>query len=324
MAKQKASPTEYRNYFLPMNFPVLLLAGDHWRISDVPSGRLHFHNCLEIGICHSDGGTMEFFGNPVHFQAGDVTVVPRNVPHTTYSDPGKESLWSYIYLSPRDLFRGLLPSSWQNYDLSVYSFKGYKYILNREDYPNVHHLATQVARELQELRPSYQLSAKGLLLSLYIELYRIESMAEDGQDNGSHSPKRDEERSPERMLTIAPVLDYIEDNYMQQFTMEDLSQLCHLSSTHFRRVFHEIMGTSPLDYVNNTRIMKACGLLRSTEASVLDISEMVGFRSVSSFNRCFSRIMQMPPREYRRQMQQADSRTSNLPALEYAGWLFPE
>ena len=42
MAKSKNSVTEYRNYYLPMNFPVLLLSGEHWRISDVPSGRPHF------------------------------------------------------------------------------------------------------------------------------------------------------------------------------------------------------------------------------------------------------------------------------------------
>ena len=91
---------------------------------------------------------------------------------------------------------------------------------------------------------------------------------------------------------------------MQQFSIEYLADLCHWSPTHFRRVFHDIMGTSPLDYVNNTRILKSCILLRSTEHSILDISEMVGFHSVSSFNRYFIKLMQMSPREYRKQMQQ--------------------
>lgn len=54
MAKSKRAVTEYRSYYLPTHFPVLLLSGDYWKISDIPSGSLHFHNCLEIGICHSD------------------------------------------------------------------------------------------------------------------------------------------------------------------------------------------------------------------------------------------------------------------------------
>ncbi|KAF6591577.1 helix-turn-helix transcriptional regulator, partial [Paenibacillus sp. EKM208P] len=78
-------------------------------------------------------------------------------------------------------------------------------------------------------------------------------------------------------------------------TMDFLADLCHLSTTHFRRKFHEIMGTSPLDFLNSTRIEEACKQLKSTEDSILSISEQVGFHSISSFNRCFSRLMGKPP-----------------------------
>ncbi|MCR4756979.1 MAG: AraC family transcriptional regulator, partial [Butyrivibrio sp.] len=64
MSKPKKTVIEYRNYELPLNFPILLLTGDRWHISDVKSGKLHFHNCLEIGICHSDSGMIEFDNDP--------------------------------------------------------------------------------------------------------------------------------------------------------------------------------------------------------------------------------------------------------------------
>jgi len=128
----------------------------------------------------------------------------------------------------------------------------------------------------------------------------------------------------ESPLSIAPALDYIEDNYAQQFTINDLADLCHWSPTHFRRVFHDIMGTSPLDFVNNTRITKACMMLRTTEDSILNISENVGFRSVSSFNRYFIKKMEMSPRDYRKQMQQSDMRVEGQQIKEYSGWMYPE
>lgn len=321
MAKQKNIITEYRSYYLPMHFPVLLLSGDYWKISDVPSGRLHFHNCLEIGICHSHGGNMEFYGEPFPFQEGDVTVIPRNVPHTTYSNTGTESRWSYLFFDPHALFQGLLPGTWKNYDLSIYAFKGYKHILHRKDYPGIYRIMLNIIRELEEQRPNYQISVRGLLLSLYIDLYRIQS-AETGI--APPSGKNEASIEQENSLVIAPALEYIEDNYMQQFSIEYLADLCHWSPTHFRRVFHDIIGTSPLDFVNNTRIMKSCMLLRSTEESILDISEMVGFHSVSSYNRYFTKIMQMTPREYRKQMALSDKKLETQSVLEYAGWLFPE
>jgi len=326
MAKPKNVVTEYRNYYLPMHFPVLLLSGDYWKISDVPSGRLHFHNCLEIGICHSDSGLIEIFGEPMAFQEGDVTVIPKNVPHTTYSNPGLESHWSYIYIDPRELFRNLLPANWQDYDLADFPISSFRPILNREQFPQVYNLVMAAIQELEEQKPCFQISARGLLLSLYIEIYRIENIEKigGGADNKEKKEPPEAEISTKNALVIAPALNFIENNYMQQFSIEYLADLCHWSTTHFRRVFHDIMGTSPLDFVNNTRISKACGLLRSTEESVLDISETVGFHSVSSFNRCFIKIMQVSPRDYRKQMQKSDNRTDSKSILEYAGWMYPE
>lgn len=325
MAKTKGTVTEYRNYYLPLHFPVLLLSGDYWKISDIPSGRQHFHNCLEIGICHSDSGFIEIFGEPIPFREGDITVIPQNVPHTTYSSPGVESRWSYIYMDPKDLFKGLLPSTWQNTDLSIYSLKDFQPLFHKEEHPYLHQLVKGAIKELEEQRLSYQLSAKGLLLSLYIEIYRAEMYEKQGGvSQNSDNEFRATLQELESPLSIAPALDYIEDNYAQQFTINDLADLCHWSPTHFRRVFHDIMGTSPLDFVNNTRITKACMMLRTTEDSILNISENVGFRSVSSFNRYFIKKMQMSPRDYRKQMQQSDMRVETQAIREYSGWMYPE
>ena len=186
--------------------------------------------------------------------------------------------------------------------------------------------------ELEEQNPCYQISARSLLCSLYIELYRIESLGGVNPDTAKPDSleilalqeRKKEGEIAENSLVISPALEYIEKNYMQQFSIEYLADLCHWSPTHFRRVFHDIMGTSPLDYVNNTRILKSCILLRSTEHSILDISEMVGFHSVSSFNRYFIKLMQMSPREYRKQMQQSEKKAENQSILEFAGWMRPE
>lgn len=99
MPRKKKPVIEYRHYSLPIHFPVLLLSGDRWRISDIKSEHLHFHNHLEIGICYSDSGIMEIKGEAVPFKAGDVTFLPRYLPHTTYSSPDTASLWSYLFFT---------------------------------------------------------------------------------------------------------------------------------------------------------------------------------------------------------------------------------
>ncbi len=316
MAKNKPVVTEYRDYYLPPPFPVLLLSGDYWRISDVISPRLHFHNCLEIGICHSDDGFMSFYGRETPFREGDVTVVPRNVPHTTYSSGGKASLWSYLMIDPKGLFRDLLPAAWQHYDLLSYEFQNFRYILSSAQYPSVYQLAMMIVEEMRLQRPGYQLITRGLLFSLYVEIYRIES--EETPDSFSQN------NAPPHSTGIMPALDYIENYYMQQFSIEDLAKLCHWSPTHFRRIFHEMMGISPLDFLNNTRVMKSCALLCGSSRSILEISGMVGFQSVSSYNRHFLEIMKISPREYRKHSAEQNEFAENLLVRQYSGWMRPE
>lgn len=305
MTKSKKRMIEYRNYSLLSDFPVLMLSGNHWKISDIPSDRLHFHNCMEIGICHSEGGFLEFYDKTIPFKAGDITCISKNIPHTTYSNPGTKSHWSYIFFDPELLFEHLLPIHLMHYDLSLHMSFGNQLVLNKEKHPAIYSLLLQIINELTEEKNYYQTSTKGLLLSLYIEIYRVQELEPIASKDSSN------------MLSIAPALGHIEHSYMQNITIDFLAELCGFSESHFRKIFKSIMGFTPMEYVNITRIMKACDLLRSTEETILQISEAVGFRSLSSFNRYFTKVTQSSPKHYRKE-------TVRHSIIKYNGWMKPE
>lgn len=310
MSKAKRSILECRSYNLPPIFPVLLLTGDRWHISDVKSGTLHFHNCLEIGLCHTESAIMEFNGEPTPIRAGDMTCIPTKILHTTYSQPGMASLWSYIFLDPEELFREYIV----NKELSETDLEDFPVlILNQEDRPDLYLLLTMIIEQLKQQKPNFRASVRGLLLALCIEFLRLK---------GSTRQHELPVEPPENALVISPALDYIRDNYMNTFPIQTLVDLCHLSGTHFRRVFHEIMGISPLEYINIIRINKACMLMRTTESTILSVSEQVGFHSVSSFNRYFTKMIGMSPRMWRKRMLQAESKETwqKQPILNFNGW----
>lgn len=336
MSRRKKIITEYRHYSLPLNFPVLLLSGERWRISEKKSNRLHFHNCLEIGLCHSDSGIMEIEDTPMQFKAGDVTCIPRHLPHTTYSSPGEESLWSYIFVDPEELFRNLFNGSAKNFESPMARIKNYRHIMNKEEYPKVYFLVSSIIEELLEQKNNYQDSVRGLMLSLYIELLRIhyaentnpvenanrtENLKYNEVTKTSENTKPAGKKENDNILVISKALDFIHKNYMQSISIDDLADICHLSVSHFRRTFHEIMGAAPLDFLNSTRIDEACRLLRSTEESILTISEQVGFHSISSFNRSFMKLMGVPPRVWRKQTLQSEANSSKASILEFTGWM---
>lgn len=310
MARPKKGFIEFRDYQLPPHFPVLLLSGEQWRISDVPSPRLHIHNCLEIGICETDGGTMVFGEEKRPFQAGDVTVISCDVPHTTYSQQGTASKWSYLFVDLAELLLPLFSGSDLRGTELLYALEHrVSLILGQQEYPAVCALAAEIAEEMKAKNEAYEIAVRGLFITLIARLSRIVLTAQKSDD-----------RQPENALVIAPALEYIRLHYMEDFPMDDLAGLCGLSPVHFRRIFFSVMEVSPFKHLTFTRIRRAAALLRTTESSILSISEEVGYRSVSSFNRQFRAVMGQTPREWRRQM----SILNDQSLLKYRGFLVPE
>lgn len=307
MSKPKKVITEYRHYDLSPDFPLLVLHGERWHISDVKADRLHFHNCLEIGVCHTHEGRLDFGDHSVTYKAGDFTLIARNYPHTTYSTHGGKSLWSYIFVDLDEFFKSRVIMSSSGSLLPSLSY----YIGNKTTSPKLYSYIMAVIEEMTEKQPDYTTCVTGLMTAILVELTRLcehESPAQKSIPNSS-------------MLSIHPALNYIHGNYTQQFPIELLADMCHLSVTHFRRTFNTIMGISPLEFINNTRIEHACLLLSSTDSSILEISELVGFHSVSSFNRAFVKLMDIPPREWRKNNSNGESVMKKKSVLEYRGWL---
>lgn len=311
MAKPKPRIIESRNYDLPTYFPMLLLTGEEWRISDVKSDRLHFHNCIEIGLCETDSGIMEFMNTSAEFKAGDVTIVGSDIPHTTYSSKGTASKWSYIFININDLLGPYFSIDLiADNSLTHKLLHNFYAILSQEKYPDIHNITVELVNCLTRKELNFQFIARGLVFALFLKMINIVS-----EDSKSSSPSS----SHDDYLVIAPALDYIREHYMNEFTVDTLADECHMSPTHFRRNFTQIMGQGPLSYLNDVRIQNADVLLRTTEMSILDISESVGFNSVSSFNRHFSELYGMPPLKWRKQT----SYIRNQSVLKYTGWLVP-
>ena len=222
MPRPKRAVLEYRSYELPAGFPLIVLTGNEWIISSTPSSRLHFHNCLEIGICHSGSGTMLFNHLPVEFGPGSITCVGRNIPHTTWSKPDDPSLWSYLFLDPElllgpDVFRQLaLPSQGQSF------LNNCHIVLSANEAPWGESLTRGIISEQTLQEAGYQFSMRGYCMALLIQLLRAYysgQFAENARRENTH--------------VISPALDYIRKQYNQCFDQKHLADRCREP---FRRI----------------------------------------------------------------------------------------
>lgn len=95
------------------------------------------------------------------------------------------------------------------------------------------------------------------------------------------------------------VIEYINKNYAEPLTIEDLLEKIHISKSYFSQLFKKATGTTFSDYLRDVRINRAKQLLRETELPVPWISEQVGYSDERYFRKVFRAVAGCSPNEYR-------------------------
>lgn len=116
---------------------------------------------------------------------------------------------------------------------------------------------------------------------------------------------------PARHLVRAK--DFVDANYSDAISVEQLAAAAGLSRAHFSREFKRAFGESPSEYLLSRRLERAATLLRDTDWPVNEICLSVGLASVGSFTSSFSRTYGKSPTAYRDSMPPA-ARNARVPA----------
>jgi AraC-like DNA-binding protein len=101
------------------------------------------------------------------------------------------------------------------------------------------------------------------------------------------------------MAPITPALDFIEAHLAQPLRVGELARCCLMSESLFLRRFRESIGQTPVAYILERRIQRACQLLLFSEQSMETIANTVGFGDRHYFSRQFSRHIGVSPGNYR-------------------------
>lgn len=100
--------------------------------------------------------------------------------------------------------------------------------------------------------------------------------------------------------SIWHVLHYIEENLTQPLTIEGLAGTAGYSKYHFVRIFAEVVGLTPADYIRKRRLTEIAEQLERYEGSIASLAFAYGFNSKENFVRAFKSEHGVLPTEYRR------------------------
>lgn len=99
------------------------------------------------------------------------------------------------------------------------------------------------------------------------------------------------------------IKNYLEKNVLQPVGLTDIAEHFGYSHTYIIRIFREVFGTSPIEYLIQMKIQMAKELLRvCPEKSIRAIGEQMGYSSQYYFSRAFKQVVGVSPVEYRRSL----------------------
>ena len=141
-------------------------------------------------------------------------------------------------------------------------------------------------------------------IRLHLESCLIEILAlSQNTEPPKESLPGDTRYSSSRKKYIEKALEFIEIHKAQNIKIEEISKAVGLNDKYFRNLFKQELGMSPLNYLIEKRIESAATLLKSTNYSISEIAEFVGFRDYRQFSELFKKKTGTSPSAYRSNRQ---------------------
>ena len=120
------------------------------------------------------------------------------------------------------------------------------------------------------------------------------------EETGAEMPEPDLEEEPDRLGQAAEkIRRYIRKNYMKDISMQDAARMMNYSDAYFCKLFKQCFNQNFTAYLARFRINEARRLLQDKNASVREVSMLVGYYDANYFAKVFKRIAGMNPSEYR-------------------------
>ena len=262
-----------------------------WYNTDPTSYDNHFHKCIEIiylleGDCHADFQTQK-----LDLNTGDILIIPPYMMHSVKALHPFRQFVMQLDVTPMNCF-GIYSSSSSNVNDVL--------LCNEETCP---HIYTDILNNIIDIinsyfgyEPYWELETYSHFLQMIATIGKAENvtksvkMSDDPRGNKLHYDK------------FAELLQYINANYSEQLTLENVSSRVGFSKYHFIRLFKEYTDMTFYDYLTAKRIEHAKEELAAGNKGITEIAFSCGFNSQTAFCRTFKKICGCPPTEYRQKI----------------------
>lgn len=240
---------------------------------------LHFHHCVEFGICLEGSGVWHINGNTIPFNGPTYSLIMPGIFHSAHSTYFKDCIWNFLYVKDVDL----LSDFSLNGESLMEILKNEAFIVSKRKDPVVFNLIESFINIA-----SQNIKDKKIILSNLLKTIFIMKCKDKGVDTNEQKD----------LTPIIPAINYINLHYMDKIDLNYLADLCCCSKSTLRRYFLNSTNKSPYQFIENVRLNISKGMLR-TNKKIVNIALDCGYPSISCYNKKFKSVYGLSPKEYR-------------------------
>ena len=278
-------------------FPFLV---SYQKLSEYESGSFMWHWHPEIEITYVQKGTMCYKVNHMvyHLKEGDIVFNNSGALHSGTMENQKDCAYIPVTFDSRLIYGFFQSTVNSKYVDPVIQDSMLPAICIDQSEPWHKPFREYLLRiiDLDEKKPDfYELDITICLQSMWRLL--LEHITYEPQASRENSLEYDR---------IKKILSYIEENYQNKITLNDIAGHIHLCESECTRLFKRHMNTTLFSFLQEYRIERSLEYL-NTKESISSIAEKTGFSDSNYYSKVFSKIKGCSPREYRKNLKETTS-----------------
>ena len=157
-----------------------------------------------------------------------------------------------------------------------------------------HNCCEEIAMEQKRNDPASPLMLKSLVMKLLVVLLKERYIHTDSSVKSDFTMEKYEKNN-----IVDAIVSFMNENYMQPISLARISENAYLSPIYVSRVFKELTGEAPINYLIRVRLAKACECMQQQpDISIRAVAASVGYDDAYYFSKLFKKHYGVSPREY--------------------------
>ncbi len=269
---------------------------DTYQPGDLSFSEKHWHHSLQFNVILEGSLELSVNDSNITLQPGDGVFINKNVLHCLNPNGTSACICYSFQIPPSAICPEKDIHLFEKYVTPVIDSKSFSYLyLERmeEKKRRILEYLDRAFHMAEEKEFAYELKVKSSLLELWIILleYLNSEMTMEKQTDSISSA------GAERMKEM---MTFVQSHYSEKISLGDIADAASVSASECSRVFRRFLNTTPIDYLTQVRIAKACNRLRKEGEKPSAVGEEVGFTDYSYFHRVFKKYMRCTPKEYQK------------------------